>query len=176
MAWQTEMVRLVRVMLADMSDPPLYADGRLQELLVATSQLVINELTFSRAYTPDLGSLTISPDPCDRVAGTRDDSYVNLICLKACCILERGEVRSAASQAISIRDGTSAIDLRGAMEGKLKLLDKGWCAVYEDAKLEYQMGQVRVAGACIMGPFRVFAGYSDVGYYPSQTDRAAYFR
>lgn len=162
MAWQTEMVRYLRYCVFDL-DPnsPTYSDQRLQELLVWSAQLVEQELDFSQQFVADQDGLTITPDPTDRVGPppTRDDSFVNLVVMKAACVVDRGEVRAAIGQAIRVRDGTSSIDLRGVMEGKLKLLLKGgWCAAFDDAKVQYLLNKSHIAGAAIMSPFRVWAG------------------
>ena len=94
-----------------------------------------------------------------------------MVCIKAACLIERGETRKSVGQGIAIRDGSSSIDLRGSMDGRLKLLEKGWCAVYEDTKLEYQASRNgTIAGAAIMTPFRVFAGFHDSAYYPYSRD------
>jgi hypothetical protein len=97
--------------------------------------------------------------------------------LKAACIIDRGAASIAAKQAIRVHDGNSSIDLRGAMIGKIALLKAGgWCAVYEDAKLEYQTGQVRIAGAAIMSPFRLYAqGYSSQDSFSSPRSRDIFY-
>lgn len=152
MAWQTELVELLRVMVNDLADTPTYSDYRLQRVLVVAAFQVSTELDFSRDFVVDVTAQTITPDPTD--GDDRNDAFTNLVCMKAACITDRGEAAAAAKQAIAVRDGTSAIDLRGNLQGKLKLLEKGWCAAYDDAKLEYQAGQVHTAGAAIIGPFR----------------------
>jgi hypothetical protein len=170
--YYAEMVTLTRVLIDDLTTPYTYADGRLTQVLAVAAQMVSTELNFSNDFKVNIQSLTITPNPTDRSAnGTRDDNFINLVCMKAACLIERGETRKSVGQGIAIRDGSSSIDLRGSMDGRIKLLEKGWCAVYEDTKLEYQANRTgAIAGAAIMTPFRVFAGYKDVAYYPYSRD------
>ena len=169
--WQAEMITLLRVLVDDLSSPYTYTDGRMTQVLAVAAQLVTAELNFPYDFQVNIQALTITPNPTDR-AGTRDDNFINLVCIKAACLIERGESRKSVGQSIAIRDGSSSIDLRGSMDGRLKLLEKGWCAVYEDTKLEYQASRNgAIAGAAIMTPFRVFAGFSDQAYYPVNEGR-----
>lgn len=168
--WQAEMITLLRVLVDDLASPQTYTDGRLTQVLAVAAQIVSTELNFANDFKVNIQALTIEPNPTDR-SSTRDDNFINLVCIKAACLIERGETRKSVGQGIAIRDGSSSIDLRGSMDGRLKLLEKGWCSVYEDTKLEYQTGRNgSIAGAAIMTPFRVFAGYKDVAYYPYSRD------
>lgn len=179
MAWQTEMTDYLRVLIGDMDEPPTFDDDKLAKVLLVSSRQVGLELNFSQRFVADIELTTISPDPTDTVGGTRDDSYVNLSCMKAASILDQGSAIIAASRAVAVKDGSSSVDLRSVFKAKLALIEKGWSAVYADAKLEYQAGQVRIAGAAVMTPFRLFAygGYAQADGYltgdPRQ--RATYF-
>jgi hypothetical protein len=168
--WQAEFLTLLRVLIDDLSTPQSYTDKRLVQVLAVAAQLVTSELNFANNFKVDIQALTIEPSPVDRDS-TRDENFINLVCIKAACLIDRGETRKSVSQGIAIRDGSSSIDLRGSMDGRLKLLEKGWCAVYDDTKLEYQASRNgTIAGAAIMTPFRVFAGFRDAAYYPYSRD------
>lgn len=151
MAWADEMVTILRYMVND-ADATTYSDDRLTYTLVVAAQLIKTEVTFSTSYSVNVNNQTISPDPT--TASPRDESYINLVCLKAAAMTDHGSAIQAARRAISVRDGSSAIDLRGQLEGWLKLLEKGYKALYEQAKLEYKMGQTPIAGAMVLTPFR----------------------
>lgn len=155
MAWQDDMVEILRVMVNDM-DEEAYTAAKLERVLVVSAFQVLNEVDFPQDFSVSISQTSISPDPT--VPAYRDNSFVNLTCLKAACVIDRGGAVTAAQRAISVRDGGSAVDLRGVFQGKLALLEKGWCAVYEDQKFEYLVGEGRVAGAVVMGPFRQVAG------------------
>lgn len=154
MAWQDEMTAILRTLVGDL-DATVYTDDRLQQILVVGAFQVLRELSFTTTYSVSVGSVTLSPDPT--LTATKDDSFTNLVCLKAAAITDKGSAIQATRRAISVKDGTSAIDLRGPLEGWLSLLEKGgWTAAYEKAKLEYQSGQ-SVAGMAVMTPFRTYA-------------------
>lgn len=156
MPWQDDMTEILRVLVNDTEDTPTYSDSKLERVLVVAAFQVIRELEFSQDFVVNVAQTSITPDPT--ATATKDESFVNLVTIKAACIIDRGSAVVAAGRAISVRDGGSSVDLRGVFGAKLQLLQKGWCAVYEDAKLEYQAGQVRVAGAVVMTPFRLFSG------------------
>ena len=153
MAWQTEMVRLLRHLISDLDeDEPTYSDDRLQELLLVAAQLVQGTVTFSQTYITDVDEVLLSPDPT--VRDQRDDAFINLTLLKAACVLDQADARRYAGQAIEIADYSSRISIRGIASAKLALLDKGWCKAFDEAKFEFESGNVGSAGAAILGPYR----------------------
>lgn len=164
MAWQDDMVAVLRVLINDLDETNYtYSDERLETVLITSAMQVKGESSFLQTYTVNIANETISPDPT--LSDTLDDAFTNLVTLKAACIIERGSVAQSASQAIAVKDGTSSIDLRGVAQGKLELLKQGWCAVYEDAKWEHQRGGSGqgVAGEAVLTPFRVYA-WGNFGY------------
>ena len=161
MSWQTEMVTMVRFIINDLDPTNLsYSDERLEQLIIVSAQFVVSELDFTQMFIPDLQSLTLTPDPTDRVGPppTRDDSFINLTLMKAACITDMSETKTAANQAVQVRDGSSEVNLRWTAAARQALLEKGgWCQKYDDAKFQYQMGRTHNCGAAILGPFRVWA-------------------
>jgi hypothetical protein len=171
MAWDTELVQILRVLVNDLADTPAYSDDRLKLVLLVAARQVQSEVVLPAAYTTDLQALTLTPDPTDPT--TVNESAANLFCLKAACILDRGETRAAAGQAIAVRDGSSSIDLRSALGGRLELLKVSWCAAYDRARLEYAAGQSgSVAGAAVIGPFRFWARGANPYPGPLPVERA----
>lgn len=170
MAWQDTMLEVLRVIIGDMDESaPINSDDNLERVLAVSAFQVLCEMTFSQSFSVNVTRVLITPDPT--LEATLDESFTNLVTLKAACLLDRSTALAAAGRAIAVRDGSSAVDLRGVFGAKLKLLEKGWCAVYDDAKLEYQSGQSRVAGAVVLTPFRLYAqsvwhhgGYLDDRY------------
>lgn len=169
MAWQDEMGEVLRVMVQDLNEPPTYPDDTVQRVILVAAQLVEGELTFSTTYQVDITDRDITPDPTDRDGGTRDDNFVNLVCMKAAAIIDQGVVRQQSG--IVIRDNGSMVDLRAKLAAALKLVQLGWARTYEEEKFRYQAGLLGggVAGAVVLGPFRAIArdlyGWSD-GYNP----------
>jgi hypothetical protein len=174
MAWQTEMVEILRALVNDLPSTT-YTDLTLQRMLAVAALQVTQELAnrflLKYAGRPDPTAPNITPDPTDVNTG-RDESFINLCCLKAACITDHGAAIVAARQGIMVKDGSSSIDLRGIAISKLKLLESGWCAVYEDTKLEFITGSSgNVAGAAIMTPFRLFADGSFYGQNAWDSER-----
>jgi hypothetical protein len=161
MAWDDEMLTTLRVLIGDLAATPTNSDDALLQVLVVAARQVGLEMSFASPFVADVLNVSITPDPT--AAATPDDSYVNLACLKAACIMDRSAATNASSQAIKVVDGRSAVDLTGIANYRTRLLQKGgWCTVYEDQRIAYMSGQVRLAGAAVMTPFRAFAQ----GYYP----------
>jgi hypothetical protein len=150
-AWMPEMVRIVRHLINDLADSPTYADIRLGELILVAAQQVIAELTFDQTYSVNVDSLSLSPDP---TAGTRDDDFIHLTCLKAACILDLGAARARAGMAgINVKDSMGSISTNvGLMDGFKLLFAQGACAMYTEAKKQYQFGSMRHIRA-ILTPF-----------------------
>lgn len=157
MAWQDEMIPMLRVMLGDLDeDNETYSDDTLEQTLLLAAKQVSATLTFDQTFVSNMSALTLSPDPT--AGADKNDSYVNLVTLKAAAVLDRTEASLAARRGIIVKDGSSSIDLSKVSQAKLRLLEKGWNAVYDDAKFEYQMQRSQsVAGAAVMTPFRLYA-------------------
>ena len=155
--WNTEMVRIVRRMLVDYTQPYKYSDEDLQELILVGAQLMRSDLPdLVNGYTIDVDDGLLSPDPTEE---PRDDSFVNLACLRSVCIVDKGEARKAAEEA-----GLQVSDMGGfqlrkdgtSVQAKLALLKEGgWCYAYDDAKYDYLLGNVLTAGAVIVGAFKM---------------------
>lgn len=160
MSWQTEMVETLYIMLGDL-EKVVYSTTNLERVIVVAAQMVASELNFSQSFESSIDDLDITPDPTDRVNQTRDDSFINLTCIKAACIINRGDAFKNAGKALKVRDiGGVSIDTTETFKAKFNLLEKGgWCAVYSEEKFDYQLSSTIVAGAAIMSPFRIYAGY-----------------
>lgn len=156
--FRSECVRILRVMINDLDATPTYDDDRLYELLIVAAQLVKQEVSLAVSYTVDVDELVLTPDPTD--SSSRDDSFINLICLKAACIMDQAEVRKASGRAISVADSTGMrVDNRSVLDGRLAILKLSWCKAYEDTKLEYETDKISTAGSAVMGPFRTDSGF-----------------
>lgn len=148
-----ELIRTMRHYIDDLSDDEdarTYSDSRLHELLIIAAQNVIAEVDFPVDYTIDLDELKFTPDPTDRDTG-RDESFIQLTCLKACCILHRSILRQAATRAIDIKDGPVSVSFKGEFAGK-SMLAQDWCKEYKEAVLAYQVGNF-VPTRVILSPF-----------------------
>lgn len=152
--WRQDGLELLRVMLDDLEETPIYSDSKLSRILVVAAYQLVSEVTFTTEYTVDISQQLITPDPTDSDNETNDETFVNLMCLKAACIISRGAAIKAAGKAVSGSDMNAVkFDLTGVADSTLKLLDKGWCAVYKEALDNYEYGDGFI-GRAVMGPFR----------------------
>lgn len=145
MAWDDVAVPIVRGLIFDMDEPYRYADARLEQLIVISGVLVIQEVDFSVSYAIDIVSNSISPDP------SNDKDFIALVALKTACMISQGEHRDVAKNAISVKDGPSTIDARETATHYGGLASTA-CEAYAKAKMSYQMGDGSV-GRAIVGPY-----------------------
>ena len=160
MSWQNEMVLLVRYLVDDVTKPQVYDDGRLEQTILASAQLIrIEGLSFEKTYTVDIDSCTLTPDP---TTGTKDDAYINLVSVKTACLIINAEAKTRALDGVRIIDGPSQIDLRESTKA-MELRANQMCKHYENIKIQYQLGNSKGAQA-IMGPYtteRAFTLYGN---------------
>jgi hypothetical protein len=168
-AWTTDLVLMVRVLISDLSEPQTYADEYLERVLVTAGIMVDAEFPFSYDYTYDIGALTISPDPVT----SADNIFMALVPLKAACILTQGEFKQALGQGIKVRDGDSAIDTSVSFRGYRDILELGPCAAYD--KLKWSILATGEAsgggvGKAVFGPYREPDGdaFTTISWYYDQ--------
>jgi len=150
MSWQGQMTTVVRHMINDLdSDSYTYTNTRLEKAILVSVQLTLMNVDFVNTYLVNTEACTLSPDPTE--TATLDNAFIALICLRTACLILGGEIRSESGNAISIKDGPSAIDLKGVTQ-TLTMLYKDLCQKYETLLLEYRAGN-SVAGVAILGPY-----------------------
>lgn len=149
MSWQNTIPIMVRYLINDVdSSNYTYTDARIEKTVVVGAQFVGMELEFSNSYNIDIANDTITPDPTD--PATRDDSFINLAALKAACIIIGSEIKTESANAISIKDGPSAIDLRG-VSSTLAILYKDLCDKYQAMADDYKF--TGDTGQAVLGPY-----------------------
>ena len=150
MAWEGQMTTMLRYIINDV-DPADYkfSNRRLETTLLVAAQLIAPTMDFANVYDINVEGCQLDPDPTD--SDTKDYDFVALVVLKAACVIVGSEVRSESTNAISIKDGPSAIDLRG-VSNTLVILYKDLCEKYEQAVIDYQAGS-SIAGTSILGPY-----------------------
>lgn len=166
MSWQGQMSTIVRHLINDL-DPSdyKYSEKRIETSILVSAYLVANEADFPYEYDINVERCNIDPDPTED--NTSDKDFVVLTCLKTACIILGSEVKSEASNAISIKDGPSAIDLRG-VASTLSVLYKDLCDKFDSAMMDYRAGS-SVAGHAILGPYApgsdfITRNYDDHGH------------
>lgn len=163
MAWDTEMVGLLRVYINDMDTPYRFSDVRLKQVLVAAAKIVLFDTAssgFATEYTASLTDLTIIPDPITEVP---DENFENLTVLKAGCFIDNGEMRTAVRKSgLAVKEFSSSFDTKNIADARIKVLELGWCKTYDDSLFSYLAGNAAV-GQAIIGPFRTYYNYNCSG-------------
>jgi len=149
MAWQITIPTMVRYLISDVDDSNYkYSDSRLEKTTLIGAQLVSLELDFPNIYEVDIENDILTPDPTETT--TKDSSFINLVALKTACIIIGSEMKAEAGNAISIKDGPSAIDLRG-VSSTLGILYKDLCSKYTKMADDYKF--TGETGQAILGPY-----------------------
>lgn len=166
MSWKNDLTLMLRSIIGDL-DSEKYTDERLEQLLVVAAYATATDTPFLTDYEVSVGSVTINPDPIKN----GDKNFSVLTVLRAACILIGSEVRTESSNAISIKDGPSAIDLRGVSQNLQVLYDK-LCKQYEDFLYDYMVNHPNgadAAGIAVLSPYSpasmTMNAYSDVRGY-----------
>jgi len=149
--WKADLVLMLRSLIGDL-DRSKYTDSRLKQIIVVGAYNVINDAPFSTTYTVDVAKVTISPDP----VSNDDTDFVILTLYKSACILVGSEVKTESANAIAIKDGPSAIDLKGVSASLGKLFEK-LCQKYDDLLQDYLYqgggGDGTPAGTAVLSPY-----------------------
>jgi len=156
MSWQGEMTTIVRQLINDV-DPTnyTYTDSRLETVILVAAQIAALEVDFERTYIIDVEQCMLTPDPTDPSTSlslaNKDDSFINLVSLKAACIVMMSEWKTYGLQAVSVTDGPSSIDYK-AIATHIKAQHEYLCKNYEEYKFNYQSG-IRSVGKAILSPY-----------------------
>ena len=146
MSWSTITLQIVRTLINDL-DSTNYTNQRLAGIVTVAAQLVYNTMDFDYSYDIDVVNSTITPDPTDY----KDEIFVNLVCIKAACIILGSESKTLAAQSFRVTDGPSSIDVSSAYKATKDLYDD-LCGKYEKMVMDYRAGNSR-AGEAILTPY-----------------------
>lgn len=175
MSWQGQMSTIVRHLISDLNaENYKYSTKRIETSLLVSGYIVLKDTDFSfdNKYNINVESCELSPDPTEE--STKDPDFIILTCLKTACIIIGSEVRVEASNAISIKDGPSAIDLRG-VANTLTLLYKDLCDKYEKSLYDYKEHRVVSDGQAILGPYSPGSDYVSRNYPTYDHRSGGYF-
>jgi hypothetical protein len=151
MAWQTELPTIVRYIINDLDSTRYkYSDERIETTVTIAAQMVILDISLQTQYDINIQNISITPDPTESVP--KDNAFINLTALKTACIILGSEVKTEGGNAISIKDGPSAIDLRG-VASTISFLYEDICGKYEKLLKDYKEDLVASAGQAILGPY-----------------------
>lgn len=164
MTWDSAIPIMVRSAIGDFADPPRYSDEQLAPVILTASQAVLFNITPSQPYVIDVENLTIIPDPTD--ATINDSVFIYLTSLKASAMLLRAEVRRYGQQAIAIRDGTSAIDLKRDLKTLSELANQ-YEVELSKAIFVHVRNSAGFAGKAIVSPYKTLLSGLDSYFYDS---------
>lgn len=147
MAWYSNALPILRVLIQDMTEPYTYSDDNLYTILCSAASLVQQEVSTDYTYTVNFTTKTVSPDP----NALGDEAFENLMAYKAACLIGIGESKTAATNAIDVSDNGASIKMVGAAKSKLQWGQMA-CLQYDAIKKAYQTGTY-VVGKSIVGPY-----------------------
>jgi hypothetical protein len=149
MSWQTEIPIIVRTLVNDFGDQPVYSDDRVLQIITVAAKYVQFDVVLDHPYEIDVSNISISPDP----TVDRDEIFISLVSLKAACIIDQSTVRTkAASEGIRAALGPASLSVSGNLEGWKLILDKGPCAAYDELTSHWDVAQATIAIG-ILSPF-----------------------
>ena len=151
MAWQNEIITIVRVLINDLGPTFNYSDSRLQQLSAVAAQYVQFDVSLDNKYLINIVYPTITPDPT--ILNPKDDIFISLTALKAACLVDQSTYRTkAALEGIRAALGPASLSVGGNLSGYKNLLDQGPCAMYEKLTLRWDISNATAIRA-IFSPF-----------------------
>ena len=153
MSWQNTSLIMLRTLLNNAScSTEKYTDDRLMDLLLTSAYIIRIDINFNTTYTVNVGSQTISPNP---EAQTDGDEFISFMVLKAACLTDESNFRTAALlQGVSARCGPASITTANYGGYLKELLTAGPCKSYDNLSSEYNFSYEgkRIIKA-VMSPF-----------------------
>lgn len=149
MSWQIELPIIVRTLINDLEDQPVYSDERLIQAIVVAAKYVQIDVNLLNDYTIDISNPQITPDPTNN----GDETFAGMIALRSACIMDQSSLRTkAAMEGIKASLGPANLSVNGSLNGIMLILEKGPCALYEQLKNNWNMGEASHIRA-ILSPF-----------------------
>lgn len=149
MSWQTEIPIIVRTLINDWSDQPVYSDERIIQVITVAAKYVQFDVSLDTKYTVDVSNLTIDPDP----TLNKDEIFTSLVSLKSACIVDQSSLRTkAAVEGIRASLGPASLSVGGSLEGIRMVLEQGPCALYDELTSHWDVKDATAIRA-ILSPF-----------------------
>jgi hypothetical protein len=169
MSWEIEIPIIVRTLINDLEDQPVYSDERLKQIITVAAKYVQFDVVIDHAYSVDVSLGTISPDPTN----DRDEIFISLVSLKAACIVDQSVLRTkAATEGIRAALGPALLSVNGSLDGIKMVLEMGPCAAYDELVSHWDVAQATTAKA-ILSPF-VGNNFDPRSLYMDKTRRNFY--
>ena len=140
--WQNTSLIMLRTMLNDAGcDTVRYTPQRLDDLLITAAYLLPLEVNFKNDYIVDVELRTITPAAIYPTKQEDGDEFVNLLVLKAACMADEGNFRTAAlAQGVTARIGPASLQTSSYGQYLGTLLNEGPCKTYNIFVELYNMG------------------------------------
>jgi hypothetical protein len=149
MAWQEELIIIVRNLINDISETPTYSDDRLLQTIAVAAKYVQFDVVLDHEYIVNVVDSSISPDP----TFDSDNIFVSLVCLKAACLVDQSMLRTkAATEGIRASLGSASLIVGGNINGYKLILEHGPCALYEELTSHWDVSNASAIHA-IFSPF-----------------------
>lgn len=149
MSWQIEIPIIVRTLINDLGDQPVYSDERIAQVIAVAAKYVQFDVVLDHSYQVDVSNPNITPDPTD----DRDEIFISLVSLKAACIIDQSTFRTkAATEGIRAALGSAQLSVAGNLAGWKTILEQGPCAAYDELVSHWDVAQATSVKA-ILSPF-----------------------
>lgn len=149
MSWQTEIPIIVRTLINDWSDQPVYSDERIIQVITVSAKYVQFDVSLDTKYNIDVSNLIIDPDPTIN----KDEIFTSLVSLKSACIIDQSSLRTkAAVEGIRASLGPASLSVGGSLEGIRMVLEQGPCALYDELTSHWDVKDATAIRA-ILSPF-----------------------
>ena len=147
-SWQNALISALRILLNDESGIR-YKDAELEDVLAVAASMVKSEVPLTTTYSVNITPPSISPDP----VLNNDKSFVNLMTLKAACLLDKSTLGyNSLLSGLGASCGNARLSTLNRMSGFEALIDSGYCMSYENAKRQYMSGN-RSTKKSTLSPF-----------------------
>jgi hypothetical protein len=149
MSWQVELPLMVRILINDLDNQPVYSDERLLQVIAVAAKYVQFDVSLDYQYAVSVVDSTISPDPSEN----NDSIFISLVSLKAACIVDQSTLRTkAAMEGIRAALGPASLSVAGNLEGFKIILEQGPCAAYEELTHHWDVKEATAVRA-VLSPF-----------------------
>ena len=156
MSWQNTSLLMLRTMLNDAGvSETRYSTQRLEELLITGAYFLPLEINFNSAYTVNVSTYAIAPDPGSSGAPADGEEFISFMVLKAACIADEGNFRNAALlQGVNARVGPAHINTSAYGSHLTTLLTEGPCKAFQELKERYNFSyEGKKIIRAVMSPF-----------------------
>jgi hypothetical protein len=169
MSWSIEIPIIVRTLIDDYAETPVFSDERLLQAITVAAKYVQFDVSLDNKYSVNVVSPDITPDPT-----TLDDSiFISLTSLKTACIIDQSNLRTkAAMEGIRAALGPISLSVGGSLAGLKMIIEHGPCAAYDELVSHWDVKEA----TAIRAVFSPFVGNKfDPRYIQNHDYRSRYF-